>query len=125
MGHLSTFSAQIKTILQALQLSGSTAFVEVLEYPTNEFSGMPAALITPAPAPSEILTVAQNLRSYGFAIDMFVGVDQEANWDTPFTTMRDLVDAVLDALDKSNDLNGTADILQAAPLDEWLPVEAG
>lgn len=123
MGHINTISAEIKTILTAVQSGGSAAFVEIAEYPTNEFTGYPAASITPSEVQSDYITVAQNQRGYGFMVELYHGLDNEA-WATAFTNMRNLVDLVLDALDQSIDLNAKCDFLRAVPM-EWTIQEAG
>jgi hypothetical protein len=123
MGLLNTLSTEINTILTGVQVAGSPAFTEVVEYPTNEFPGYPAASITPSEVQSDYITVAQNQRGYGFMVELYYGLDQDS-WPTAFTNMRDLVDATLDALDQSIDLNGKADFLRAVPM-EWTIQEAG
>lgn len=123
MGNITNFSTQIKTLVESVQQSGSAAFVEVVEYPTNEFTGYPAASITPSEVASDYATTAQNQRAYGFMIELYHGIDQET-WATAFTNMRNLVDAVLDKLDQSIDLGGTANFLRAVPM-EWTIQEAG
>jgi hypothetical protein len=122
-GNLNTISGEIKSLLEAVQVAGSSAFTEVVEYPTNQFNGYPAASITPSEVQSDFITVAQNQRAYGFMAELFVSLDQES-WPTAFTNMRDLVDAVLDKLDQSIDLNGKCDFLRAVPM-EWTIQEAG
>lgn len=125
MGNLNTLNSQIKTLLTNVQLSSSAAFAEVTDAPTNKFAGYPAACVLPAPIPSQFATVAQNQRSYAFSIDLYIGLDQETDWTAATATMRDLVDGVLDALDKSIDLNGTCNFLAASGVQAWEPVEAG
>jgi hypothetical protein len=124
MGLLNTLSTEIKTILTGVQVAGSPAFTEVVEYPTNEFPGYPAASITPSEVQSDYITVAQNQRGYGFMVELYYGLDQETDWQVAFSNTRDLVDATLDALDQSIDLNGKADFLRAVPM-EWTIQEAG
>ncbi len=123
MGHLNNFSTTIKNRLTALQASGAPAFVEVVEHPTNEFPGYPAATVTPREVASEFITVAQNQRSYGFTLDLYYTLDGN-DWAAAFAVMRDLVDLVLDDLDRSIDLDGVCDFLKAAPM-EWTIQPAG
>lgn len=125
MGNLNTINNELKSILSSVQLSGHAAFAEVTDHPTNKFSGYPAVSILPAPVPSQYATVAQNQRAYGFSIDMYVGIDQEPDWTAITGTMRDLVDAVLDALDQTIDLNATCDLMNATGVQSWQTIEAG
>ncbi|MDQ0672939.1 hypothetical protein QFZ36_000500 [Pseudarthrobacter siccitolerans] len=123
MSNLSTISNEIKTIVEGVQQSGSAAFTEVVEYPTNEFEGYPAASVVPTAVESTVFTSTQNQRAYGFMVELYYNVDQN-NWASAFDIMRDLVDAVLDALDQSEDLNASCDFLKAVPM-EWTLQEAG
>lgn len=123
MSNLSTISNEIKTVLEAVEQSGSPAFHEVVEYPTNEFEGYPAASVVPTSVESTVFTSTQNQRAYGFMVELYYNVDQN-NWAAAFDVMRDLVDAVLDALDQSEDLNASCDFLRAVPM-EWTLQEAG
>lgn len=125
MGNLNTINTSLKSILTSIQLSGQPAFAEVTDIPTNKFAGYPAVFIAPAPVPSQYATVAQNQRAYGFGLDLYIGIDQEADWSAATATMRDLVDAVLDAIDKSIDLNGACDLMNATGVEQWMPSEAG
>ena len=45
MGNLNIITTEIVSLLNAVQLSGSAAFTEVVTYPTNEFNGYPAASV--------------------------------------------------------------------------------
>lgn len=123
MGNLNTITSEVVDILGTVVLSGEGAYHEIVTYPTNEFSGYPAASIVPAATPSDYITVAQNQRSYGMSVELYYPLDQN-NWQTAFDTMRDLVDATMDALDQSIDLNGKCDFLRAVPMN-WTIQMAG
>jgi hypothetical protein len=116
MGIYRDIRNEVKSILEPIQLGGSTAFTEVTTNPTNKFEGYPAASVMPARVDSEFITVAQNQRAYGITIFMYVAIDQE-DWSTAIDNTIDLIDAVLDALDQSIDLNGKADFLRAVPME--------
>jgi hypothetical protein len=81
----------------------------------------PAAMIVPADGvPSEFATSAENYRGYGF----YIFVVMDTTTDTVVYTqtrknMRLIVDSVLDAIDRSGMLSGTADMLQASSF-RWL-----
>ena len=115
MGNLNTFSAKIKTVLESIELSGSTAFVDVIERATNNFSGFPSATIVPGDAPSEYATVVQNQRAYTIFIYIYINMETTDD-DQAWSNGRELIDSVLDALDKSNDLDDTADFVRPAPM---------
>jgi hypothetical protein len=82
----------------------------------------PAAMIVPADGkPSEFATSTENYRGYGFYI--FVVMDTTIpNYAATRANMRLIVDSVLDAIDRSGMLGGTADMLQAASF-RWLEEE--
>jgi hypothetical protein len=106
MGVMQNMSDAIVYVLGTIQLSGSNAFVDVEEYPTTEFTGVPAATVIPSDNTSDYATIVQNLRTYSFFVDIYypIGIDA-GGYQKAFTTMRALVDAALDAFDNSNDLN--------------------
>jgi len=117
MSNFTTFSTQIKTVLQAVQQSGSAAFVDVLEYPSNKFTGFPSATVVPSDVQSDYATVKQNRRRYVFNVYLYYSLEN-SNQATAYTNMRILIDTVLDALDKSNDLSGNADFVTPVPM-QW------
>lgn len=88
----------------------------------TEPAGTPAAFIVPADGPnSEFATSAENYRGYGFYI--FVAMDTElTNYAITRKNMRLIVDTVLDAIDRSGMLAGTADMVQAASF-KWIEEE--
>lgn len=116
MGAYKDIRAEIVTVLQAVQLSGSAAFVSVSTNPTAKFTGYPAATVVPAEVTSEYSTVAQNERSYAYNIHLMFPV--QGGWANAVDTMLDLMDACLDALDQTIDLNGKCDFLRAMP-SQW------
>lgn len=114
---MTNISAQLVSLLQGIQQAGSTAFADVRPYPTIEFDGWPAVCVVPADNMSEYQSVVQNLRTYVFDLDLYYSIEQETNggYSTAFSVMMVLVDTVLDALDNSNDLNNSCDILRPVP----------
>jgi hypothetical protein len=88
----------------------------------TEFTGTPAAVIIPADGPaSKLYSNIENYRGYGFYI--FVAMDTTpTNYSLTRKNMRLIVDAVLDALDRSDYLNANLDVVQAASL-KWIEEE--
>lgn len=122
MSNFSSISAAIKNIVGAVQLGGQPAFNadSQFEFPANQFPHFPGFTVVPDNVDSRYSTVAQNTRNYAFRVNIYYTLDDEsdtalqASWDM----MRELVDAVMDALDKSIDLNNTADFILPVP-GEW------
>jgi hypothetical protein len=116
-GNFVSISAAIVSVLEGVQQDGANAFAAVYNYPTIESTtGYPWVSVVPSDSPSSYLNVAQNLRSYTFFIDIYYPIeDSGAGYSNAFTTMTVLIETVLDALDNSNSLNGTAQIVQPSP----------
>lgn len=126
MSNFSAISAQLVTLLKTIQQQGANAFVDVLPIPTLVFAGFPAATVTPADNISEYANIAQNLRTYVFDVDIYYAIGLEASnggYQKAFSVMMVLVDSVLDALDTSNDLNNTCDMIRPVP-SVWSMVQA-
>lgn len=120
--NLNNMSAALVTILTAVKDPSApteAAFTNIYEYPTNAFDGTPSVTIYPAGAPSEYQDVADNLRGYGFFVCIYIDLTNR-NYAQVWPIMRQLVDATLDAIDRSIDLNATADLVRATPLDWFL-----
>lgn len=115
-GNFVTISQAIVSVVGAVQQGGANAFAAVYNYPTAESAGTPFATVVPSDSPSSYLNVVQNLRSYTFFIDIYYPIETEGDgYSNAFTQMAILVESVLDALDNSNSLNGTAQIVQPSP----------
>lgn len=111
MGTLNSIVTQLKTLVGAIQYSGSTAFVDVKSYASNNFEGYPSVTIVNAEVESTYDTQAQNLRTYNIYVYIYENLellDDDAAWDR----IRDLQDSVLDAIDRSLDLAATADFVR-------------
>lgn len=119
MGRYKILRDEIMTILTSVQVDGSTAFQDIQGKPTSKFTGYPAVTILPQAIDSDYITVTQNQRGYGFFVTIMLPVNEDS-WDDEVDNMMDLIDATLDALDQSIDLNGKADFLRAVPM-QWLP----
>jgi hypothetical protein len=111
-GNFVTLSEQLVSTMQAIQQEGNPAFGAVYNYPTIESTSSPWCTVVPSDSPSTYLNVVQNLRSYVFFIDCYYPIETEGDgYSNAFSVMLVLVESVLDALDNSNSLNGTAQIL--------------
>lgn len=98
----------LKPILQAVEIDGETAFVDVLQQPPTQdnggdFTGFPSVAYHYETTESDYSTVTENRRDYNFAIYIY-GIWEAKELDDQYATMYKLVDATLDALDKSQDL---------------------
>lgn len=132
---MQNMSGAIKYVLEQIQLDSAPAFADVEEFPTTEFSGVPAATIIPSDNTSDYSSVTENMRTYAFYVDLYYPIQSsEGGYQNSFTIMRQLVDACLDAFDNSNDLNlnnqfGSSydticDFLRPTP-SSWAMVETG
>ena len=94
----------------------------IYDGPVTDWKGTPAAVIIPSDGPaSKFVSNYENIRGYGFYV--FIAMDTTiANYVTSRANMRLIVDAVLDAIDRSDMLNGTADIVEAVTL-KWIEEE--
>lgn len=95
----------------------------IFDGPQTDSLGTPAAVLIPLPGPaSKFESNYLNKRGYGYGI--LLATDTEVtNYPETRKNMRLIVDGVLDALDRSNMLNGTVDILEAASL-KWTEEES-
>lgn len=123
MGIYKDLRDEIVTELQAIQIEGADAFQEVVTKPVGTFAGYPAAVVLPSEVMSDYITVAQNQRGYGFMVDIQVNLTHAAQWDEAVNNSMALIDAVLDRLDQTVDLNGKADFLKAVPVMGWSTVK--
>ena len=105
---IQNMSTAIVAVLEGIQVSGSSVFDDVEEYPTTNFAGIPAATVIPSDNISDYATITQNLRTYAFFVDLFYPIQGEnMSASAAFVMMRQLVDLVLYAFDNSNNLNGS------------------
>lgn len=114
----------IITKLKSL-LDGVSELQVVYPYERDDPDGTPFATITPAANENAYSTTSENTRVYAFTIRLFVERKGQTNVETCETTMRDLVDVVLDVLDSNHRLSGislpagyTFLFLDAAP-SQW------
>lgn len=103
----------ISTALVAL-MNTISEIGEVKDFPTVEFSTYPGVSVYISGNENEYLDSAYNLKSYRFTVR---AVDEMKT--SPADTedrMRKLADAILSALDSSDDLSGAVQMLQPAEI---------
>ena len=108
MNPFKALNAKIKT-----KLEGISKLHEVFADPLSEFTGYPAAYITPSDNTNDYETTAENLRIYTFLVRIFYAKDSADNAAALYDAMRDLVDDVLDAFDSDYMLSGVENDLDA------------
>lgn len=88
-------------------LSSLTKIQSFYNFEASEFEGFPALTLSPSANESDYSTTTENRRVYAFVVRLWVerksGKDNER---TTESTMRDLVDTVLDRLDKNHSFTG-------------------
>lgn len=95
-------STKLKAILEANDL-----IQEVHDFEASELSGSPVAIVIPSGNESDFSSTTENRRTYGFVIRLYVDrLSGNTNERETETTMRELVDTVLDDLDKDYQLSG-------------------
>ncbi len=110
-------SARIKVILTDLTIVGGTGenvlpAASIFEYPRNQFDALPAVTIVPRSIPAEYAVVNANERRYTFEVTCYHSLDEKA-LDLSYQHMRWFVGAVMNKLDRSQDLADPAKGLTA------------
>lgn len=95
----------------------------IFDGPQSDYQGTPVAILVPLPGPQSVFeSNYMNKRGYGYGI--WLVMDTEiTNYAASRKNMRLIVDSILDALDRSNMLNGVVDILRAVSL-AWTEEES-
>ena len=95
---------------------------KVYKYEKQKPDGIPFATLTPSSNESEYSTTTENERIYAFTIRLYNERSKPIKPEDAETAMRELVDSVLDDLDKNWDLSGlesetgyTFLLMEAAP----------
>jgi hypothetical protein len=102
-----TLSDQIKS-----KLNGISDIQVVYDYPWLDFDGYPAATITPSGMDSDYETTVENLRKYVFVVRLFVSLNEivgdsyKKKVEDGFRLAEELVDTVIDTIDKDETLSG-------------------
>lgn len=99
---LENLSAKFKSIMEA-----NTLIQEVFDYEASNISGSPCVTITPSGNANDYHSTTENHRRYAFVIRIYIRRGSTAdNEKTTEKAMRELVDTVLDDLDKNHQLLG-------------------
>lgn len=90
-------------------LSSNTKIQSFYNYEASKLEGFPALTLTPSTNENEYSTTTENRRTYAFMVRLYVerGSGNEAERVCE-STMRDLVDTVLDKIDKNYNLSTIA-----------------
>lgn len=111
MGRLNDVITQLHNLVAGIQYSGNSAFVDIFDHATNAFSGYPSATIVNAEVLSTYDTQAQNFRTYVINLYVYENLEQLDDAEA-WTRIRDEQDLILDAIDRSLDLQATADFIR-------------
>jgi hypothetical protein len=99
--------AELLTLLTGIQLDAEAMFVDVLPQPpdsADDFAGFPSCAYFYQNTDSDYSTVSENRRDYFFEIYLY-GIYSTKTLRQQYVLMYKQIDKVIDALDKSNDLN--------------------
>ena len=108
MGQITTVLDKLITLVQGVQYSSDTAFVDVLDYPTSDFNGYPTAIVMLQDGDSEFSTNQSYQRTDTFAIHIIVMIEDSGL--TPKNAVRrvyDLMESTMDTIDKDPTLTGS------------------
>lgn len=88
-------------------LSSLTKIQKFYNYEATQLEGFPALTLTPSGNESEYSSTTENRRVYPFVVRLYVARGTPAiDESVTEATMRDLVDTVLDRLDKNHSFSG-------------------
>tara|TARA_Y100000310_G_scaffold270565_1_gene284469 strand:+ start:53 stop:496 length:444 start_codon:yes stop_codon:yes gene_type:complete len=112
----------LTTKLKSL-LEDNTLLANTYTFEASELSGTPIATLTPSANDNDYATTTENTRVYAFMLRLYINrASGEDNEQVTEEAMRQLVDDVLDDLDKSHRLSGLGSktgyqflFLEAAP----------
>lgn len=94
-------STKLKSILEA-----NTLLQKVYNYEKQKPDGIPFATLTPSSNESDYDTTTENQRVYAFTLRLYNERSKPIKPEDAETTMRELVDSVMDDLDKNHRLSG-------------------
>ena len=93
---------QLKTYLE-----DNTLIESVYDFEASELEGSPVGVVLPSGNESEYTSTTENRRTYGFVLRLYVDrLSGTVNEQACEKTMRELVDTVLNDLDKNFQLTG-------------------
>lgn len=93
--------AKLKSLLEA-----NSQLQKVYDYERSDPTGTPFATITPAANENNYFTTTENERMYAFLIRLFVERKGQGSEENSEAAMRELLDSVLDTLDRNYTLSG-------------------
>lgn len=116
---INDISTALMPVLSAIEVDGDTLFADVIAHPPtndqgNDFAGFPAISYFYDGTDSDYATVTANRRDVIFAIFIY-GIWENKPVAEQYPAMYTIVDAVLDALDKSDDLGISSVMLRPVP----------
>lgn len=116
---ITDISSALTTVLTAVQLDSEALFVDVLPHPPtddqgNDFVGYPSVSHFYDGTQSDYATVTANRRDVIFSIYIY-GIWQDKKLAAQYALAHRYMDAVLDALDKSDDLGINQLMLRPVP----------
>lgn len=97
---------KISTKLNSI-ISANTLLQSVYTYEASNLEGSPACTIIPSANENAYSTTIENRRVYAFVVRLYIDrLSGNTTENTTETAMRQLVDTVLDDLDKNHQLSG-------------------
>jgi len=118
MGLYRDISTKLATVITAVQISpGIAAFGAVVRKPQTDFDIYPSVIINPARIESDYSTNAHNHRKYIFDVHILNLLEDNtsATYQLRSDDLMDLTDLVLDALDKTYNLDGLVHFVDPVP----------
>ena len=97
MGISRTLHTNLRTILNAI-----ASLQVVYNRPSMEFTGFPAAFMVPVSNDNQFQSTNENERMYSFRVWAFVEYDT-VSADTAYNTLMDVIDDIVNAIDKEED----------------------
>ena len=114
-------STALTAVLAAIQYEGDSLFVDVLPHPPtddqgNDFAGFPSVTHFYDGTQSDYATVTENRRDVIFAIYVY-GIWQDKPLADQYVLAHRYMDAIIDALDQSEDLGIDQLMLRPVPAE--------
>jgi len=98
---------KIKTKLESV-----SSIQEVQDYPTQEFTGYPVAVVRPASMDADFETTTENKRIYRYIVSLYYEVE-EVGLRKARRAIESCVDDIIETLDEDQQLNGIEDSLSS------------
>lgn len=101
-----TIKEHIKTILQNITADGTAVIQEVVDYPSEEYTGYPAAAVVTKGNSSDYETTNANEELYAFTVYLFQKNDGPHDKPKAREIIEELCDQVRDTIDSDEFLDG-------------------